>query len=102
MTIDSFGPEQSASARRGKKSRANNAAPSYAAQEPLLPQVSVTGSHGWTGLRFAAGHHPKGYGQDLWMSGGGGGRDVNLATRLPGWNRLRDVRGASSASVSLP
>lgn len=39
MTIDSFGPEQSASARRGKKSRTNNAAPSYAAQEPMLPQV---------------------------------------------------------------
>eukprot|EP00752_Nemacystus_decipiens_P009001 g8035.t1 len=38
MTIDSFGPEQSASARRGAKSRTNNAAPSYAAQEPLLPQ----------------------------------------------------------------
>lgn len=40
MTIDSFGPEQSASARRGGKSRTNNAAPSYAAQEPMLPQVS--------------------------------------------------------------
>ncbi|CAM9964453.1 unnamed protein product, partial [Scytosiphon promiscuus] len=39
MTIDSFGPEQSASARRGKKSRANNAAPSYAAQEPMLPEA---------------------------------------------------------------
>eukprot|EP00903_Cladosiphon_okamuranus_P010023 g9505.t1 len=39
MTIDSFGPEQSASARRGGKSRANNAAPSYAAQEPLPPQA---------------------------------------------------------------
>lgn len=44
MTIDSFGPEQSASARRGGKSRANNAAPSYAAQEPLLPQVRNRGT----------------------------------------------------------
>ncbi|CAM9345757.1 unnamed protein product, partial [Pylaiella littoralis] len=39
MTIDSFGPEQSASSRRGKKGRTNNAAPSYAAQEPMLPQA---------------------------------------------------------------
>lgn len=40
MTIDSFGPEQSASARRGKKSKTNNASTqSYSTPEPMLPEV---------------------------------------------------------------
>lgn len=51
MTIDSFGPEQSASARRGRKSKTNNATPSYAAQEPLLPQVREACGVGARGVR---------------------------------------------------
>ncbi|CAM9644309.1 unnamed protein product [Ectocarpus sp. 4 AP-2014] len=40
MTIDSFGPEQSASARRGKKSKTNNASTqSYSTAEPMLPEA---------------------------------------------------------------
>ncbi|CAM9701279.1 unnamed protein product, partial [Ectocarpus fasciculatus] len=40
MTIDSFGPEQSASARRGKKSKNNNASTqSYSTPEPMLPEA---------------------------------------------------------------